>query len=48
MCCMPPPCFFPYRRKTPAETRLLEKQIMADQIMSALKQFQPKRKRKQK
>lgn len=43
---MPPPEFFPVRRKTKGELELEKKQTMANTIMSALARHQPKKKRK--
>lgn len=43
---MPPPGYFPVRRKTKAELELERKQAMANTIMTAFAKFQPKPKRK--
>lgn len=43
---MPPPGWFPHRRKTKGELELEKKQAMANTIMTAFAKFQPKKKRK--
>lgn len=43
---LPPPCFMQHKRQTPEKIKLMEKQMMADKIMSRLKSFQPKKSRK--
>jgi hypothetical protein len=43
---MPPPGYYPVRRKTKEELRQIEKNLMACKIMACLAEFQPKRKKR--